>query len=168
MFMNQFLVGDKQHQTYGNENEVEFGEDDNQDVVFFSGETLEEVNKQIREELKIPIFYLSYLPDGFIVEEASYDKSYRIINMQLVNENSEYVYIFQQKQVDERASGIISDNNESITVENRHLNKKISIYKANRDNSWTFDINENGIVFSVSAFLSEEECVKIAENIKYY
>ena len=167
MFWNQFLVGEKQHDIYGNENEIEFGEDDNQDVIFFSGDTLEEVNKQIREELKAPMFYLSYLPDGFTVEEASYNRAFRIINIILVKEE-EYIYIFQQRQVDERASGIISENSESITIKNNYLKKDITIYKANRENSWSFAIEENGIVFSVDAFISKEECLKIAENIEYY
>ena len=167
MFWNKFFVGEKQHDIYGTDLDIKFGEDDNQDVIFFSGDTLEEVNKQIREELKAPMFYLSYLPEGFTVEEASYDKAFRIINVTLVKEDK-YIYIFQQRQVDERASGIISENSESITVENSYLKKDITIYKANRDNSWSFVIEENGIIFSIYAFLSEEECIKIAENIDYY
>ena len=167
MFMNQFLVGDKQHDIYGNENEIEFDTDDKQNVVVFSGDTLEEVNKQIREELKAPMFYLSYLPDGFTVEEATYESIFRVINMVLVKDD-EYIYIFQQRQVDERASGIISENSESITIKNNYLEKDITIYKANKDDSWSFAIEENGIIFSIYAFLSEEECIKIAENINYY
>lgn len=167
MFWNQFLVGDKQHDIYGNYTDVEFDEDDNENIILFSGTTLDEVNKQIHEELKAPMFYLSYLPDGFTVEEATYESVFRVISIILVKDD-EYIYIFQQRQVDERASGVISENSESMTIENSYLNKKITIYQANRDNGWTFAIDENGIMISVDAFLSEEECVKIAENIKYY
>lgn len=167
MFMNQFLVGEKQHDIYGTDLDIEFGEDDNQDVISFSGDTLEEVNKQIREELKAPMFYLSYLPDGFTVEEASYNKAFRIIDIKLVKDD-EYIYIFQQRQVDERASGIINENSESRTLKNSYLEKDITIYKANKDDSWSFAIEENGIIFSIYAFVSEEECIKIAENIDYY
>ena len=167
MFMNKYFVGEKQHQTYGNENEVEFGEDNYQNILYFDGITLEEVNSQIREELKCPMFYLEYLPDGFDVIEAYYDNEYRVISVKLERED-EYIYIFQQRQVNEQASGIATDNSESITIENSHLNKKINIYTANRDNSWSFAIDENGMVFSVYAFVSEDECVKIAENIEFY
>ena len=128
MFMNQFMVGEQQYDIYGNENEIEFSEDDNQYVIFFSGKSLEEVNEQIREELKSPMFYLSYIPDGFIVEEASYEKAYRIINIKLVNANNEYIYVFQQSQVDERESGIMVEDSTEIPIENSHLNKKITIY----------------------------------------
>lgn len=172
MFINQFLVGDKQHQTYGNENEVEFSQDDNQDVIFFSMDTLEEVNKQIREELKAPMFYLSYLPDGFTVEEASYNKAFRIINIKLINENDEYVYIFQQKQVDDTASGTIvegvDEKRESNIISNEILGKSITIYVNFRDNSYSFNFMMYNDVVTIDTSISEEECIKIAENIDYH
>lgn len=167
MFINQFLVGEQQYGIYGNENAIEFDEDDNENISYFDGTTLDEVNNQIRNELKSPMFYLGYIPDGFTVEEASYNKEFRIINITLLKDD-EYIYIFQQRQVDERASGIMTENGESITIENSNLKKDITIYKANRENSWSFAIEENGIIFSVYAFLSEEECIKMAENIDYY
>ena len=166
MFWNQFFVGEQQHDIYGNENEIEFNEDDETDIVYFDGTTLDDVSKQIREELKSPMFYFKYIPDGFSVEEAYYDKVYRIIDIKLVKEE-EYIYIFQQRQVDVRTSGTIAENSGNISIENSNLNKKIDICKGNRDNSWTFHIDTNGIMFSVDAFISEEECIKIAENIDY-
>ncbi|MCI6997649.1 MAG: DUF4367 domain-containing protein [Eubacterium sp.] len=167
MFMNKLSVGDKQHQTYGTNNNIEFGEDDNQDVLFFSGETLEEVYKQIREELKVPMFYFSYLPDGFSIEEASYDKAYRIVNIKLVK-NDEYIYIFQQKQIDDVAFGIVEEKKESIVINNKNIEKSISIYEGFQDNGWLFDIKMNNDMISVDTSISEEECIKIAENIMYY
>ena len=165
--MNKLSVGDKQHQTYGTNNNIEFGEDDNQDVLFFSGETLEEVYKQIREELKVPMFYFSYLPDGFSIEEASYDKAYRIVNIKLVK-NDEYIYIFQQKQIDDVAFGIVEEKKESIVINNKNIEKSISIYEGFQDNGWLFDIKMNNDMISVDTSISEEECIKIAENIMYY
>lgn len=167
MFINRLSIGDKQHDIYGNENEVEFGEDDNQEVMFFSGTTLEEVYVQIREELKSPMFYLSYIPDGFTVEEASYDKSFRIINVKVVKDD-EYIYIFQQRQVDERTSGIITENGVNISIRNNNLSGTIDIYEGNQDGNWIFSIDKNGIIFSVDALTTKEECIKIAENIDYY
>ena len=167
MFLNQFVIGDTNHTTYGNENEIEFGDDDTPDIQYFSGTTLDEVNEQIREELKYPMFYLEYIPDGFSVVEASYTKMYRIINLKLVKE-TEYIYIFQQIQVEERASGTMAENSTNIPIVNNYINKIINICKGNRDNSWTFVIDENEIVFTFDAFISEEDCIKIAENVKYY
>ena len=173
MFMNKYFVGDKQHDIYGTNLEIEFGEDDNQDVVFFSGETLDEMNKQIREEIKAPIFYLPYIPDGFIVEEASYDKKFRIINMKLINESGEYIYFFQQKQVDDTASGTMAENTveskeESFTISNSILNKPIQIFESLQDNSFMFHVKEKNDMLTVDALISKEECIKIAENIDYH
>ncbi|MCI6997287.1 MAG: DUF4367 domain-containing protein [Eubacterium sp.] len=167
MFINKYFVGEKQYDIYGNENEIEFDEDDNENISYFDGTTLDEVSNQIRNELKCPMFYLGYIPDGFTVEEASYNKEFRIISIKLVKDN-EYIYIFQQRQVDERASGIAIDNSESITIENSHLNKNINICKNNQDDSWMFVIDEKEIVFSVNAVLLEKECRQIAEDIDYY
>lgn len=167
IFMSQFLVGEKQYDIYGNENEIELDEDDETDIVYFDGTTLDDVSKQIQGELRYPMLYLEYIPDGFSVVEASYTKMYRIINIKLVKE-TEYIYIFQQIQVEERASGIMTENSESMTIENNYLNKGVEIHKNNQDDSWTINVDENGIVLSVNAFLPKEECIKIAENIEYY
>ena len=47
---------------------------------------------------------------------------------------------------------------------NREFNSRIK----GRSNLYFINIDENGMVFSVYAFVSEDECVKIAENIEFY
>lgn len=168
MFMNQFLVGEKQHDIYGTFTDVEFDSDDTPDIKYFSGTTLEEVSEQIRGELKYPMFHLGYLPDGFFVKEATYDNLYRVISIKLINESGEYVYFFQQMQVDVQTSGNVTEDIASLSIENNNLNKMINIYEGNQDNSWTFDIDEKGIVLFINALVSKEECIKIAENIDYH
>lgn len=167
MFRNQFLIGDKQHQTFGTHNQVEFEEDNNPDILYFDGTTLEEVNNQIRNKLKSPMFYFDYFPDGFIVEEASYDNIYRIINIKLIR-NDEYIYIFQQKQIDDVGSGIIEDSKEEgFIISNIKLGKEIHIFESVQDNTYMFDVKEKNDVLSVDGLIPKEECVKIAENIDY-
>ena len=75
MFQNRFAFGNKQNQTYGTHNEIEFDTDNEKDILYFEGTTLDEVSEQIRKEIKCPMFYLGYLPDGVTVEEASYEKA---------------------------------------------------------------------------------------------
>lgn len=167
MFMNRLSVGDKQHQTYGTNNDIEFGEDDNQDVVFFSGETLDEVNKQIREELKAPMFYLSYLPEGFTVEEASYEKAFRTIHIKLTKE-TEYIYIIYQKQVDDIALGTIEETEKLDIIHNKNIDEDIIIFNGFQDNSLMFSFTDGNDVLTVNATISKDECIKIVENIEYY
>ena len=171
MFINRLLVGNNQHQTYGTNNDIEFDTDNESDVLYFDGTALDEVSSQIRKELKCPMFYLVYLPDGFIVEESSYNKAFRIINIKLVNENSEYIYIFQQKQVDDIASGIIGEEideiKESDEINNTALDKTITIYSNFQDNSYSFNVMLKNDLITIDTSLSREECIKIAENIDY-
>lgn len=169
IFQNSFILGDKQHTMYGTNNEIEFIEEENENIIYYSGDDLEDISEQIREEIKCPMFHLSYLPDRFLVESASYVKGFRIINVKLVR-GDEYIYIFQQKQVDDIASGVFEEEEikESITVRNEILGEQINIYKGIQDNSWLIKVKKSNDVLSVDALLSKEECMKIAENIDYY
>ena len=167
MFMNQFFVGNKQNTTYGTNNEIEFDLDNNSSYLTFTGTTLEEVNEQIREELKSPMFYLSYLPEGFSVEEAFYEKAFRTIHIKLIKE-TEFIYIVYQKQIDDIAFGAIEEKEESTTLYNQNIDKDIILFEGFQDDSWLFNVMENNDLLSVNALISKEECVKIAENIDYY
>ena len=169
MFINKYLIGERGHDIYGTNNNIEFDTDNETDVLYFNGTTLEEVSGQIREELKCPIFNLSYLPNGFNVEEAFYDKEYRIIDIKLVNENGEHIYIFQQKQVDDTASGVMEDSKvKKYIINNIPLGKQISIFECLQDNSMMFNIKEKNDLLTINTSISKEECVKIAEHIDYY
>lgn len=168
IFINRLFVGDNQSAIYGTNNKIEFDTDNETDIMYFDGITLDEVSEQIRRELKTPMFYLSYIPEGFNVEEATYNKLFRSINIKLVKEN-EYIYIFQQKQVDDIASGIIEDGKEeSFVIHNKRLDKQIHIFESLQDSGFMFNIEENNDVLSVDVSVSKEECIKIAENIEYY
>lgn len=166
MFMNQFTVGDKQHQTYGTNNEIEFDTDNEAEIMYFYGKTLEEVLNQIREETKSPIFYIPYIPDGFTVEEATYEKEYKMIYIKLVNEK-EYIYILQQKQIDNVGLGSIDGKDENTSIFNKNLNKEVVLYRGYQDDSWAVYTEMSHDLLTINALLSKEECIKIAENIEY-
>ena len=169
MFMNRFTVGEREHDIYGTNNEIEIDEDNNEMYLYFDGTGLDDISKQIRNELKSPMFYLGYVPDGFTVKEAIYEKSYRIINIELVNEDSEHIYIFQQKQIDDTASGTMKEDiKESIVISNKKLNNQIAIYEGIHDNSWLFEVKVNTDLLTINTSIAKEECIKIAENIEYY
>ena len=168
IFQNNFILGDKEYTTYGTNNEIELIEEENENIIYYSGDDLEDISEQIREEIKCPMFHLSYLPDGFSVESASYVKGFRIINIKLVK-GEEYIYIFQQKQVDDIASGVFEEKmDENTTIHNKILDEHIVIYDGYQDNSWLIKFKKNNDILSVDALLSKEECIKIAENIDYY
>ena len=168
IFQNSFILGDKQHTMYGTNNEIEFDTDNDSNYIFFSGTTLEEVCDQIRKEIKCPFFHLGYIPEGFVVEEATYEQQFRIISIKLVK-SSEYIYIFQQKQVDDISVGLVDEEKEeSTTIKNKIINMEIQLYESYQDHSWLFSIKNNKDVLTVDTSISKEDCIKIAENIEYY
>lgn len=167
IFQNRFIADDKQRTFFGTNNEIEFEADNNPNYISFSGTTLDEVCDQIRKELKYPIFYLGCVPDGFIVEEATYEKEYRMINIKLVKQK-EYIYIYQQKQVDNIAFGIVEENNERIPIYNKNIDKDVMICDGYQDNGWLIFVEINNDLLTINASISKEDCIKIAENIEYY
>lgn len=167
IFQNSFILGDKQHTMYGTNNEIEFDTDNDSNYIFFSGTTLEEVSDQIRKELKCPIFYLGYIPEGFVVEEATYEKEYRMINIKL-SKGEEYIYIFQQKQVDDISFGVVTERNVSMSVYNKNLDNDIKIYDAYQDDNWSVELENNNDLLTLFISTSKEDCMKIAEHINYY
>lgn len=167
IFKNRFINGNKQYTTYGTNNQIEFETDNDPNYIYFSGPTLENVSDQIRDEIKCPIFYLSYIPDGFVVEEATYEKEYRMINIKL-SKGEEYIYIFQQKQVDDISFGVVTERNVSMSIYNKNLDKDIKIYDAYQDNNWSVELGKNNDLLTLFISTSKEDCMKIAENIKYY
>lgn len=167
MFRNRFIIGDKQNTTFGTNNDVEFDEDNENLIIYFQGTTLEEVCANIREETKSPIFYLSYLPDGFNVEEATYEKKYRMINIKLVKDE-EYIYFLQQKQIDSVGLGSIAEENDNILIFNNNIDKNVMLYRGYQDHSWAFYAEMSNDMLTINASILKEECIKIAENIEYY
>ena len=168
IFQNSFALGDKQHTTYGTNNEIEFSEEENENIIYFSGDDLDDINEQIREEIKCPMFYLGYIPEGFVVEEATYEMEYRMINIKL-SKGEEYIYIFQQKQVDDISFGFVEEEKREIALlNNEELSNPIYIYDGFQDKSWLMEVKENNDLLNVDASTSKEDCMKIAENIEYH
>ena len=167
IFQNNFILGDKEHTTYGTNNEIELIEEENENIIYYSGDDLEDISEQIREEVKCPSFYLGYIPEGFVVEEATYEMEYRMINIKL-SKGEEYIYVYQQKQIEDIALGIVEENNESISIYNENIDKDIVISEGYQDYGWTINSENNKDLLTINSSISKEECIKIAENIEYF
>ncbi|MGN0263581.1 MAG: DUF4367 domain-containing protein [Oliverpabstia sp.] len=165
MFMNVLHLDSNQHMIYGNGNEMEINSDDEEDV-FFLGSDILEVNDQIRQEIKKPMLYLNYIPEGFDIVEARYNHMFRITNVKLMKDK-DYIYFFQQQQIEETAVGISSEEEEVAVIFNKKLNQEIHIHKNMQDSYLTFCVNYNESIITVNAFVSLEECEKMAESIDY-
>lgn len=134
--------------------------------IYFDTTSLETAYGQIREELKMPMFYVSYIPEEYKLTEAKYDKSYRFLNMKLEN-GEKRIYFSQQQVTDLKATGIATDEKECASVLNEELNCEISIFQSEQDNTYVFTIEEGIIALYGSVSGSLEDCKKIVESITF-
>ena len=77
--------------TFGTEVEEDMGEEDESEI-YFETSSLETAYEQIRQELRMPMFYISYVPEGYRLEEARYDRAYRILNLKFENGENRFIY----------------------------------------------------------------------------
>lgn len=166
IFRNVLHTDGNHHMIYGNVNEIEIDSENKEDDILFSGNDLVEVNEQIRQEIKKPMLYLDYVPEGFNVVDARYNHMFRVLNIELSNE-TDYVYIFQQQQVDETAIGIQSKEDECGRVYNSKLNQEIYIYENMQNDFLTISVNYGDSVISIHTTLSLEECENMVQSIEY-
>ena len=166
IFRNVLHMDGNHHMIYGNGNEIETTSENEEDDILFLGTNLLEVNEQIRQEIKKPMLYLDYVPDGFYVVDARYNHIFRVLNIELSNETDQ-IYIFQQQQVEETAVGIQSKEDECGRIYNSKLNQEICIYENMQDYFLTISVNYNDSVISIHTTIPLEECKKLAESIEY-
>lgn len=167
VFKNTFSLNGKSYTTYGTGNEIEFDTDNEQEDMVFSEKDILQVYGKIHNEIKRPMLCMKYVPEGFYVKEARYNKSYRIINMTLSCDTN-YIYIFQQQQIDDISSGIGNEEEKYGQVDNENLQQTVIIYKNFQDNSLIFSINIDSEIITVNASVSLDECMEMAKNIDYY
>lgn len=161
-----FQLNGKQYTTYSTVDVDMETEEDPQDI-YFSGTVLSEVYEQIRTELKKPMFYLTYIPEDYVVENAIYNKTYDVLNIDLTNEKDK-VYILQQYHYDDMVVGAMNKDEEGIDVYNKNIKQNITIYNSEQDDSLAFSVEVDHTFIAIQCAVTIEECKKIAENIEFH
>lgn len=100
-----FDSNEKNYTMYGTQEEL-FLEQDNEEEVYFDITSLEKAYEEMNEVVLYPIFYISYIPEQYVLQEAKYNKVYKMINM-IFEKNGQQIYISQQLISDEDSSGIL-------------------------------------------------------------
>lgn len=134
--------------------------------IYFDTTSLETAYEQIRAELKMPMFYVSYVPKGYKLTEVRYDKAYRFLNMKFENGENK-IYLSQQQISDMKATGIAMDEKKCESVLNENLKREISIFQSEQDNTYVFVINKETLLLNCRVQGEENECRKIAESISF-
>ncbi len=158
-----FEFEDKNVVTFGTMEETMVEEKETYEI-WFDTSSLETAYEQIREELKMPMFYVTYIPEGYELTEAKYDKSYRFLNMKFENGKNK-IYLSQQQISDIKATGVATDETESDSALNKKLNCEIPIFQSEQDNTYVFMIKKETYVLNCRMQGEKEECKNIAENI---
>lgn len=161
-----FQLNGKQYTTYSTVDIDMETEEEPQDIYFESKE-LSEVYKEIKTELKKPMFYLTYIPEDYVVENAVYNETYNVLSIDLTNEKDK-VYILQQYHYDDMVVGTMNKDEEGIDVYNKNINQNITIYKSEQDNSFAFSMEVDHIFIAVRGEITVDECKKIAENVEFH
>lgn len=160
-----FNSNGKNYVIYGTQEEP-FLEQDNEEEVYFDITSLEKAYKEMSEEILYPIFYVSYIPEQYVLQEVKYNKVYKSVNM-IFEKEGKHIYISQQLMTDEGSSGMVTDDEKIMDVKNTNLNQKISVYQSNQDNSLVFSVQYKTGILTFNGLLTPHECKKIAETIYY-
>lgn len=167
VFQNTFNLNGWRYTTFDvGETTNMHAEEDEMDICF-EASTLDDAYQQIREELKMPMFYLSYIPEGYMIDMVKYNKTFDLLNIELKN-GKDVIYISQQQQFDEVASGIISEEEKCADVVNDNLGQTIEIYRSVQDNNLVFNVRVNHVFFAVSGKISIDDAKKMAETVEFY
>ena len=164
---NGFEDDDYTYSTYGNvsEDDSYVVADDGNDVNF-ACTNVKELYAQIKQETKAPIFILNSISDEYSVESAFYSKIHRIFSYRLEN-GDQYLYVSQQKQVDETGKGTVNDYKEkSVYIDGLGIN--VDIYRSAQDNSLKCDIVYDNEILVVVANMELEEYEKVITSVEYH
>lgn len=162
---NVFTTDGKNMVTFGTTEETMVEEKETYEI-WFDTSSVETAYEQIREELKMPMFYVSYIPEEYKLTEAKYDKAYRFLNLKF-EDGEKKIYFSQQQVTDLKATGIATDEKECVSVLNKELGCEISIFQSEQDNTYVFTITEGTLALHGSFPGSLDECKKIVEDITF-
>ena len=165
IFQELFGTAEDGYVTYAT-SDIKFSEDEYDIEIFFDGETTDEICAQVRNELKIPMFYFDDVIHDYEVVEAKYSKDFHTFSVEL-KLNDGYAYITEENLFDGEVTGIIMDAEEYTEVYNENLQITIPIYKNKDNNSYIFNVIKEHMTFSFSGYISLDECKQLAESLYY-
>ena len=144
------IEGDRyKYSLYGNsdENQKEiFAEDDE---IFFTCNDLEQLNVEMKEKIKAPLFSIN--------ENINYR----------IEWNEKYVYVNQQMQIEDTGSGAVDEKQAEKQVYIESLQQTVPIYYSAHEGSLNCNVvHDKSTLFLVSN-LNIDEFEKIIESIDY-
>ena len=134
--------------------------------IIFSDLDIHDFNEKINQEITHPFFRVNWVPEGYYVREAVYNKEFDALNIELYN-GENYIYISQQTVSETGGQSNVTQDDRVGIVKNSSIGKNIELYKSISDTGISFTIIFNNARIDFYAEISIEDCKLIAKNIEY-
>lgn len=166
MFQNVFNSNGKQYMMYSSEKDfgMDLEEEDSADIIF-EANTLSEIYDQVRQELKRPMFYTDDVFGEYEIEDARYNPTYHVLNIEL---NTSKGSVFFTQELNQNSASNPIGGEEGQEVYNENLDKTIMIYKSEQSSFYIFNISEGQDVLTFRGAISLEQCEKLAESVSFH
>lgn len=164
---NEFEQGEYQYSTYINSDvsDGEIFEED--DEVLFKSDSLEKLNVEMKETVKVPIFLINAeLDKGYVIKDATYSKAHRNLNYR-IEWPEKYIYVNQQMQVDDAGSGTIDESETEKSIYVDDLKQVVDIHYSAQDDSLNCSVLYDKSILFIVSNLSINEFENIVRNIQY-
>lgn len=163
----QFFFGrqEENYVTYST-SDIEFLDDTENNEIFFDGDTIGEIFEQVRNELKMPMFYFDDLIQYYEIVKAKYNKDFHIFTIELKVQDG-YAYISEENMFDDGVTGMTIDAEKCTQINNEFLQMAIPIYKNKEGDGYMFNVKNDNMSFTFCGDVSLEECEKLAESLQY-
>ena len=151
---------------YNSKEEIDINMDDlDQSTFYYTGNTLDEVNQKIEQDLKRPFFRIENCLDEYIICSVSYNKYTNLLIFELETSEGK-IFVVQEERIDNSES-IHNHQGETMRIWNTYLQKEIEICTSLQDNGLSFSVSNGNTIVRLTGFIPLELCIRIAENIYY-
>lgn len=168
-FRNSFNQSKLMHEVQGTADQVEILDEVELSDFYYEGDTLDELFLNIRNDRKVPMFYVKDVLEDYEIIEAKYNQEFQLLDITIMTENG-YIYITQDFAYNNSSVGIYHDQNEVCTIYNDALEREIPIFdnieKAGYEN-YCFSVETERCKFYFDGAATLEQCEKIAKNLYY-
>ena len=147
------------------ENQGEIFEED--DEIFFMCNTLQELNIEMKEKIKLPLFTINAdMKKGYSIKDATYSRTHRNINYR-IEWDQNYIYVNQQMQIEDTGSGAVDEKQAEKQVYIKSLQQTVPIYYSAQEGSLNCNVVYDKSTLFLVSNLNIDEFEKIIGSIDY-
>lgn len=165
VFRNESEEAGSQHTHFGTKEDLRVIVDGEQTRFDYKGKKLEEIYLQIRDNLKRPIFQITNELGEYKILDAYYEEALELVVINLETSEGK-IYISQEERLNDGGTGA-NHKTQNMIVWNDNLEQDIVVSKSIQDDSYSFFVQNNGVIFNFHGYISYEMCYQIAENLLF-